>query len=112
MEKVLLAPEAGAGLTGCLVGTQGEEILAELMKVPSRGITLRVAVNPPSSRMSSTDLQNLEERGESGQASRHPPNPQCRQGLGPKDGEGWRRNNRGPSDHARMDGAEIKKKGK
>ncbi|XP_072835561.2 5'-3' exonuclease PLD3 [Pogona vitticeps] len=41
----------------------GEEILAELLKVTSRGIALRIAVNPPSSRMSSSDLQDLEESG-------------------------------------------------
>ncbi|XP_061453836.1 5'-3' exonuclease PLD3 isoform X2 [Rhineura floridana] len=43
--------------------SQGEEILAELAKVPSRGIALRIAVNPPTSRMPCHDLQALEESG-------------------------------------------------
>ncbi|XP_062996232.1 5'-3' exonuclease PLD3 [Elgaria multicarinata webbii] len=43
--------------------SQGEEVLAELLKVPSRGVTLRIAVNPPSSRIPSNDLQALEESG-------------------------------------------------
>ncbi|XP_053253672.1 5'-3' exonuclease PLD3 isoform X2 [Podarcis raffonei] len=43
--------------------SQGEEILAVLREVPSRGVTLRIAVNPPSSRMPCSDLQLLEESG-------------------------------------------------
>ncbi|XP_060114324.1 5'-3' exonuclease PLD3 [Heteronotia binoei] len=43
--------------------SQGEEILAELLKLPQRGITPRIAVNPPSSRLPSTDLLALEESG-------------------------------------------------
>ncbi|CAI5780783.1 5' [Podarcis lilfordi] len=43
--------------------SQGEEILAALREVPSRGVTLRIAVNPPSSRMPCSDLQPLEESG-------------------------------------------------
>ncbi|XP_033014398.1 phospholipase D3 [Lacerta agilis] len=41
---------------------QGEEILAALRE-PGRGVTLRIAVNPPSSRMPCSDLQLLEESG-------------------------------------------------
>ncbi|XP_060549728.1 5'-3' exonuclease PLD3 isoform X1 [Pantherophis guttatus] len=43
--------------------SQGEEILTELLHATSRGIALRIAVNPPSARMPSTDLQLLEESG-------------------------------------------------
>ncbi|KAL8220030.1 UNVERIFIED_CONTAM: hypothetical protein K2H54_037851 [Gekko kuhli] len=43
--------------------SQGEEILAELLKLSERGITTRIAVNPPSSRLPSTDLLALEESG-------------------------------------------------
>ncbi|XP_015263139.1 PREDICTED: phospholipase D3 [Gekko japonicus] len=43
--------------------SQGEEILAELLKLSGRGIATRIAVNPPSSRLPSTDLLALEESG-------------------------------------------------
>ncbi|XP_044281361.1 5'-3' exonuclease PLD3 isoform X2 [Varanus komodoensis] len=42
---------------------QGEDVLAELLKVAGRGIALRIAVNPPSSHQPSGDLQVLEESG-------------------------------------------------
>ncbi|XP_054855470.1 5'-3' exonuclease PLD3 isoform X2 [Eublepharis macularius] len=43
--------------------SQGEEILAGLLKLSERGIATRIAVNPPSSRLPSSDLQALEESG-------------------------------------------------
>ncbi|KAL7980656.1 hypothetical protein Chor_001810 [Crotalus horridus] len=43
--------------------SQGEEILSELQHAASRGIVLRIAVNPPSTRMPSADLQVLEKSG-------------------------------------------------
>ncbi|XP_053124714.1 5'-3' exonuclease PLD3 [Hemicordylus capensis] len=43
--------------------SQGEEILAELLQLTGRGIATRIAVNPPSSRQPSSDLQALEESG-------------------------------------------------
>ncbi|XP_070620883.1 5'-3' exonuclease PLD3 [Erythrolamprus reginae] len=43
--------------------SQGEEILAQLQQAASRGVTLRIAVNPPSARLPSTDLQLLEKSG-------------------------------------------------
>nr|XP_056702302.1 5'-3' exonuclease PLD3 [Euleptes europaea] len=43
--------------------SQGEEVLAELLKLTKRGIATRIAVNPPSSRLPSTDLWVLEESG-------------------------------------------------
>ncbi|XP_063168507.1 5'-3' exonuclease PLD3 isoform X2 [Candoia aspera] len=43
--------------------SQGEEILTELLRAPSRGIVVRIAVNPPSPRLPSADLQVLEKSG-------------------------------------------------
>ncbi|XP_048351237.1 5'-3' exonuclease PLD3 isoform X1 [Sphaerodactylus townsendi] len=42
---------------------QGEEILAELLKLSKRGITTRIAVNPPSTSLPSMDLWSLEQSG-------------------------------------------------
>ncbi|XP_077174793.1 5'-3' exonuclease PLD3 isoform X2 [Paroedura picta] len=43
--------------------SQGEEVLAGLLKLPRRGIATRIAVNPPSKRMPSRNLLALEESG-------------------------------------------------
>ncbi|XP_042295682.1 5'-3' exonuclease PLD3 [Sceloporus undulatus] len=43
--------------------SQGEEILAELLKLPSRGVSVRIAVNPPTPKQPCKDLQKLEEIG-------------------------------------------------
>uniref|UniRef100_A0A8D0DJX0 5'-3' exonuclease PLD3 n=1 Tax=Salvator merianae TaxID=96440 RepID=A0A8D0DJX0_SALMN len=43
--------------------SQGEDVLAQLSDVPSKGVTLRIAVNPPSHRMPNFNLRLLEERG-------------------------------------------------
>ncbi|KAG8143733.1 putative Phospholipase D3-like protein [Naja naja] len=43
--------------------SQGEEVLRELLHATSRGVVLRIAVNPPSARIPSTDLQLLEKSG-------------------------------------------------
>ncbi|XP_066494730.1 5'-3' exonuclease PLD3 [Tiliqua scincoides] len=42
---------------------QGEEVLAELLKLAGRGVATRIAVNPPSARLPSNDLQALEDSG-------------------------------------------------
>ncbi|XP_026577291.1 phospholipase D3 isoform X2 [Pseudonaja textilis] len=43
--------------------SQGEDVLTELLHATSRGVVLRIAVNPPSARIPSTDLQLLEKSG-------------------------------------------------
>ncbi|KAH0631472.1 hypothetical protein JD844_005806 [Phrynosoma platyrhinos] len=42
---------------------KGEEILAELLKLPGRGVSVRIAVNPPTPKQPCNDLQKLEEIG-------------------------------------------------
>ncbi|NXD88841.1 PLD3 Phospholipase, partial [Halcyon senegalensis] len=42
---------------------QGEQILAELLQLPQRGITVRVAVSRPSAKSPLNDLQALERSG-------------------------------------------------
>ncbi|NXK46926.1 PLD3 Phospholipase, partial [Chauna torquata] len=42
---------------------QGEQILEELLKLPQRGVSVRVAVNSPSSKSPLSDLQALERSG-------------------------------------------------
>ncbi|NXI74407.1 PLD3 Phospholipase, partial [Anseranas semipalmata] len=42
---------------------QGEQILEELLELPRRGVSVRVAVNSPSSKFPSSDLQALERSG-------------------------------------------------
>lgn len=43
--------------------SQGERILEELLKLPARGVSVRVAVNSPSSKFPLSDLQALERSG-------------------------------------------------
>ncbi|XP_035427901.1 5'-3' exonuclease PLD3 isoform X3 [Cygnus atratus] len=43
--------------------SQGEQILEELLKLPARGVSVRVAVNSPSSKFPLSDLQALERSG-------------------------------------------------
>nr|XP_060639662.1 5'-3' exonuclease PLD3 [Anolis sagrei ordinatus] len=43
--------------------SQGEEVLSELLKLPNRGVSVRIAVNPPSAHMPCSDLRKLEESG-------------------------------------------------
>ncbi|XP_043390501.1 5'-3' exonuclease PLD3 isoform X2 [Chelonia mydas] len=42
---------------------QGEEILAELLQLPQRGVSVRIAVSSPSSKQPLDDLQALEQSG-------------------------------------------------
>ncbi|XP_067413375.1 5'-3' exonuclease PLD3 [Emydura macquarii macquarii] len=42
---------------------QGEQILAELMQLPQRGVSVRIAVSAPSSKQRLNDLQALEQSG-------------------------------------------------
>ncbi|XP_014817715.1 PREDICTED: phospholipase D3-like, partial [Calidris pugnax] len=44
---------------------QGEQILEELLQLPRRGVTLRVAVSRPSAKSPLNDLLALEESGAS-----------------------------------------------
>uniref|UniRef100_A0A8D0HPY0 5'-3' exonuclease PLD3 n=1 Tax=Sphenodon punctatus TaxID=8508 RepID=A0A8D0HPY0_SPHPU len=44
---------------------QGEQILEELLKLPMSGVSVRIAVNPPSAKQPLSDLQALEQSGES-----------------------------------------------
>ncbi|XP_030073670.1 5'-3' exonuclease PLD3 [Microcaecilia unicolor] len=43
--------------------SQGEEILQELLRLPQRGVVLRIVVNPPSSPGQKNDLQALTQSG-------------------------------------------------
>ncbi|KAM9168589.1 5'-3' exonuclease PLD3 isoform 2-T3 [Mergus octosetaceus] len=43
--------------------SQGEQILEELLKLPARGVSVRVAVNTPTSKFPLSDLQALERSG-------------------------------------------------
>ncbi|XP_029427380.1 phospholipase D3 [Rhinatrema bivittatum] len=43
--------------------SQGEEILQELLRLPQRGVVLRIAVNPPSSPQQKNDIQALAQSG-------------------------------------------------
>uniref|UniRef100_A0A8C8VQZ9 5'-3' exonuclease PLD3 n=1 Tax=Pelusios castaneus TaxID=367368 RepID=A0A8C8VQZ9_9SAUR len=42
---------------------QGEQILAELMQLPQRGVSMRIAVSTPKSKQRLDDLQALEQSG-------------------------------------------------
>ncbi|NXA44140.1 PLD3 Phospholipase, partial [Eudromia elegans] len=44
-------------------GPQGEQILQELLELPARGVSVRVAVNAPSTKTPSYDLQALQRSG-------------------------------------------------
>lgn len=43
--------------------SQGEQILEELLKLPARGVSVRVAVNTPTSKFPRNDLEALERSG-------------------------------------------------
>uniref|UniRef100_A0A8C3C517 5'-3' exonuclease PLD3 n=1 Tax=Cairina moschata TaxID=8855 RepID=A0A8C3C517_CAIMO len=45
------------------ISEQGEQILEELLKLPARGVSVRVAVNTPTSKFPLSDLQALERSG-------------------------------------------------
>ncbi|NXG76488.1 PLD3 Phospholipase, partial [Baryphthengus martii] len=42
---------------------QGEQILAELLQLPQRGVTVRIAVSRPTAKSPLNDLQELERSG-------------------------------------------------